>query len=143
VAWDDSDGWYDHAYALPTSASFDSVADQLTGPGICGSGTGPDGLNGKPVNGRCGPGTRIPFVVISPWAKQNYIDHTLIDQSSVVRFIEDNWLDGSRIGGGSFDAKAGSIMGMFDFNRRHDEHRETKLYLDPTSGLPVKTPPSI
>ncbi|MFM0400128.1 phospholipase C [Paraburkholderia aspalathi] len=143
LAWDDSDGWYDHAYALPTSASFDSVADQLTGPGICGSGTGPDGLNGKPVNGRCGPGTRIPFVVISPWAKQNYVDHTPIDQSSVVRFIEDNWLDGNRIGGGSFDAKAGSITGMFDFNRRHDEHRESKLYLDPTSGLPVKTPPSI
>ncbi|MFM0267743.1 phospholipase C [Paraburkholderia sediminicola] len=143
VTWDDSDGWYDHAYALPTSASFDSVADQLTGPGICGSGTGPDGLNGKPVNGRCGPGTRIPFVVISPWAKQNYVDHTPIDQSSVVRFIEDNWLDGNRIGGGSFDAKAGSITGMFDFNRRHDDHRETRLYLDPTSGLPVKTPPSI
>jgi phospholipase C len=109
----------------------------------CGSGTGPDGLNGKPVNGRCGPGTRIPFVVISPWAKQNYVDHTPIDQSSVVRFIEDNWLDGKRIGGGSFDAKAGSITNMFDFNRRHDEHRESKLYLDPTSGLPVKTPPSI
>ncbi len=143
VAWDDSDGWYDHAYAMPTSASFDSVADQLNGPGICGSGAAPDGLNGKPVNGRCGPGTRIPFLLISPWAKQNHVDHTLIDQSSIVRFIEDNWLDGKRIGGGSFDGKAGSIMGMFDFNRRHDDHRDARLYLDPTSGSPVETPPPI
>ncbi|TDN62592.1 alkaline phosphatase family protein [Paraburkholderia sp. BL10I2N1] len=143
VAWDDSDGWYDHAFASPTSASFDPVADQLNAPGICGSGSAPDGLNGKPVNGRCGPGTRIPFVVISPWAKENHVDHTLIDQSSVVRFIEDNWLDGKRIGGGSFDAKAGSIMGMFDFNRRGGDRHDARLFLDPATGLPVDTPPHL
>ncbi|MEM5339358.1 phospholipase C [Paraburkholderia azotifigens] len=141
VAWDDSDGWYDHAYAMPTSASYDSVADQLNGPGICGTGSAFDGVKGKPVNGRCGPGTRIPFIVISPWAKENFVDHTLIDQSSVVRFIEDNWLDGRRIGGGSFDAGAGSIMGMFDFNRRGESHYPRKLFLNPDTGLAVETPP--
>jgi phospholipase C len=141
VAWDDSDGWYDHAYALPTSASYDPVADQLNGNGICGTDAAQDGLNGKPVNGRCGPGTRIPFVVISPWAKENFVDHTLIDQTSVVRFIEDNWLDGQRIGGGSFDANAGSIMGMFDFNRRGEGRYEHKLFLDPQTGLPVDHAP--
>jgi len=142
VAWDDSDGWYDHAYTLPTSSSFDAVADKLNGPGICGTGSAPDGLKGKPVNGRCGPGTRIPFLVISPYAKQNYVDHTLINQASVVRFIEDNWLDGQRLGGGSFDARSGSIMGMFDFNRHgngHDEQR--KLFLDPTTGVALDRPP--
>jgi phospholipase C len=144
VAWDDSDGWYDHAFATPTSASFDSVSDQLNAPGICGTGSAPDGVNGKPVNGRCGPGTRIPFVVISPWARENHVDHTLIDQSSVVRFIEDNWLDGKRIGGGSFDAKAGSIMGMFDFNRRGgDDRHDARLFLNPVTGTPVETPPHI
>ncbi|SEJ44847.1 phospholipase C [Paraburkholderia diazotrophica] len=143
VAWDDSDGWYDHAYAMPTSASYDSVADQLNGAGICGTGSADNGVKGKPVNGRCGPGTRIPFVVISPWAKENFVDHTLIDQSSVARFIEDNWLDGQRIGGGSFDAKAGSIMGMFDFNRRGDGRYQRKLFLDPTTGVQVERPPKI
>jgi phospholipase C len=143
VAWDDSDGWYDHAYAMPTSASYDSVADQLNGAGICGTGSADNGVKGKPVNGRCGPGTRIPFVVISPWAKENFVDHTQIDQSSVVRFIEDNWLDGQRIGGGSFDAKAGSIMGMFDFNRRGEGRYQRKLFLDPTTGLQVERPPKI
>jgi phospholipase C len=141
VAWDDSDGWYDHSYTAPTSASFDPVADQLNGPGICGTGSAQDGLDGKPVNGRCGPGTRIPFVVISPWAKENYVDHTLIDQASVVRFIEDNWLDGQRIGGGSFDASSGSIMGMFDFNRQGFGEDQRKLFLNSSTGEVVAEAP--
>ena len=137
VAWDDSDGWYDHLYATPTSASFSS-ADQLNGNGICGTGTAPAGLNGKPVNGRCGPGTRIPFLVISPYAKKNFVDHTAISQASIVRFIEDNWLGGQRIGGGSFDATAGSINNMFDFS---SAARTTPLFLDPTLGTQVSTAP--
>lgn len=134
VTWDDSDGWYDHAYTKPTHASFDAEADQLNGPGKCGTGTPPAGLDGKPVNGRCGPGTRIPFLVISPWAKANAVSHTQISQASVVRFIEDNWLHGKRLGGGSFDAGAGSIMNMFDF--KHGGKRAA-LFLDPKTGLPI------
>jgi phospholipase C len=90
ITWDDSDGWYDHAYRAPTAASFDPQADQLNGPGKCGTGTPPPGVDGKPVNGRCGPGTRIPFLVVSPWVRANQVDHALISQASVVRFIEDN-----------------------------------------------------
>jgi phospholipase C len=134
VAYDDSDGWYDHAYAAPTSASFDATADQVNGAGVCGTGTAPDGLNGLPVNGRCGPGTRLPFLVISPWAKKNYVSHTRISQASVVRFIEDNWLRSERLGGGAFDASAGNIMDMFDFHHLLDAQ---KLILDPETGLVV------
>ena len=137
VSWDDSDGWYDHVYTAPTSASFSS-ADQLNGNGICGTGTAPAGVNGKPVNGRCGPGTRIPFLVISPYAKKNFVDHTAISQASIVRFIEDNWLGGQRIGGGSFDATTGSINNMFDFS---SAARTTPLFLDPTLGTQVSTAP--
>ena len=133
LAWDDSDGWYDHAAAKATSPSFDAV-DQLDGNAVCGSGTALPGVGGKPVNGRCGPGTRVPFLVISPWAKTNAVSHTLISQASVVRFIEDNWLHGRRIGGGSFDASAGSIMAMFDF--RSGGHAPV-LVLDPRTGNPV------
>jgi phospholipase C len=135
ITYDDSDGWYDHAYATPTSSSYDKSltpsSDQLNGPGTCGTGTQPDGLNGTPVNGRCGPGTRIPFLVISPYAKQNYVSHDRISQASVVRFIEDNWLKGQRLGGGSFDATAGSIEDMFDFQQGD---RNDKLLLDPSTG---------
>ncbi len=135
VTWDDSDGWYDHAFAKTTNPSFDKEADQLDGPGVCGSGTPRAGVDGKPVNGRCGPGTRIPFLVISPWARPNHVGHAEISQASVVRFIEDNWLHGERLGGGSFDATAGSLMGLFDF--AHGGGHVARLYLDPATGLPV------
>jgi phospholipase C len=140
VTWDDSDGWYDHAYANPTNPSFDPQADQLNGPGVCGKGTPQNGVNGKPVNGRCGPGTRIPFLVISPWAKPNYVSHTPVSQASIVRFIEDNWLGGQRLGGGSFDATAGSIMGMFDFSG--SAGAAPKVFLDPAQGTVLSQPPA-
>ncbi len=139
ITWDDSDGWYDHAYAKPGHASFDAQADQLNGPGACGTGTAPAGLDGKPVNGRCGPGTRIPFLVISPWTQANHVDHQLISQASMVHFIEDNWLQGARLGGGSFDAEAGSIAGLFDFTHARPD---SALYLDPATGAELQAPPA-
>ncbi|RFU45089.1 phospholipase C [Paraburkholderia sp. DHOC27] len=140
ITYDDSDGWYDHAYTTPTHASFDSQVDQLNGAGVCGTGTATTGVNGAAVNGRCGPGTRIPFIVISPWANVNYVDHTPIDQTSVVRFIEDNWLGGARLGGGSFDSTSGSIMGMFNFS---GSGNNPVLYLDENLGTQVATPPAL
>jgi len=134
ITFDDSDGWYDHAFAKTTSSSFDYPADQLNGPGVCGTGTQPLGLASKPVNGRCGPGTRLPFFVISPWAKANYVSHTYISQASVVRFIEDNWLHGERLGGGAFDATTGSIMDMFDFSQRRPN---PPLFLSEQTGEPL------
>ncbi|WP_158886252.1 alkaline phosphatase family protein [Rhodanobacter sp. L36] len=149
ITYDDSDGWYDHRYASPTTSSFDATtaegsvtgADQLNGHGQC---TGPNaqpgiGVNGGVVNGRCGPGTRVPFLLISPYARSNYVDDTRVSQSSVVRFIEDNWLGGQRIGQGSNDANAGSIMSMFDFNR--DQFTMVRpIYLDPNLGTRVERP---
>jgi phospholipase C len=83
------------------------------------------------VNGRCGPGTRLPFLVISPYSRPNYIDHTLISQAAIVSFIEDNWLSGARLGGGSFDAQDQSLLGMFDFTGT--AHTKS-LILNPTTG---------
>ena len=134
ITWDDSDGWYDHAFTRPTSASYDPQADQLDGPGRCGSGKPQPGVIGKPVNGRCGPGTRLPFLVISPWAKPNYVSHQRVSLASVVRFVEDNWLHGRRLGGGSFDAKAGSIMDMFNFR---SGGKNPILLVDTTTGEPM------
>jgi len=132
VTYDDSDGWYDHAFATPTNPSF-STADELYGAGLCGTGTPDHGLSGAPVQGRCGPGTRIPFLVLSPWAKRNYVYSGQITQASIVRFIEDNWLNGKRLGGGAFDASAGSIMPMFNFQSGGNS---SVLFLDPATGEP-------
>src|SRR5262249_2518949 len=40
---------------------------------------------------RWGPGTRVPAIIISPFAKKNYIDHTIYDTTSLLRFIERRW----------------------------------------------------
>ncbi|QAU24259.1 phospholipase [Dyella sp. M7H15-1] len=136
IAYDDSDGWYDHQAAPHANASQTSQ-DALNGSGICnGHGTLPGvNSNGQPVQGRCGFGPRLPLLVISPWARHNYVDHTLTDQTSITRFIEDNWLDRQRLGGGSFDAVSGSINGMFDFNLPFPVNR--RLFLNEQTGEPV------
>jgi phospholipase C len=132
IAYDDSDGWYDHV-ASPTVNGSATVQDALNGAGVCGnSTTALPGVNPATLHaqGRCGYGPRLPLVVVSPYAKVNFIDHTMTDQSSIIRFIEDNWLSGTRIGGGSFDAIAGPINNMFDFSAPH----ASKLMLDSTNG---------
>jgi phospholipase C len=125
IIYDDSDGWYDHQMSPIVNPSA-STADTLSGSGKCGNGTPLNGLQG-----RCGYGPRLPFIVVSPFAKRNFVDHSLTDQSSVLRFIEDNWGTGN-IGGGSFDALAGSIDNMFDFGNQGSGAR--RLFLDPNTG---------
>lgn len=136
ILYDDSDGWYDHQMG-PLVNPSSGPADALTGPNACG--TASTALPGNsPANthalGRCGYGPRQPLLVISPWARQNFVDHTVTDQTSVLRFIEDNWLGGHRIGQGSFDTIASPINQMFDFEQ--DRSGET-LILSPNTGEPV------
>jgi phospholipase C len=139
VAYDDSDGWYDHVYSgVHNPSNTAAVAtppgpqDFLTSPGICGN-TADIPLAGE--NGRCGYGPRLPLLVISPWAKQNFVDHTLTDQSSILKFVEDNW-QLPRING-SFDVLAGSLGNLFAFHQ--SKPPAGVLYLDPTTGQPAGT----
>ena len=127
VLYDDSDGWYDHVMGPIVNQSATSD-DALTGPSACGNGA-------AVYQGRCGYGPRLPFLVISPYAKQNYVDHGVTDQSSTLRFIEDNWNLG-RIGDHSTDAIAGSLLPFFDFDDKHA--RADNLFLDPSTGTPVQ-----
>ncbi|MGE5290594.1 MAG: phospholipase C [Micromonosporaceae bacterium] len=129
IGYDDSDGWYDHAMPPILNSSADPSFDALNGTGVCGHGTPLAG-----IQDRCGYGQRLPLLVISPYAKSNFVDGTTTDQTSILRFIEDNWLGGERIGGGSFDALAGSLGNMFSW--RHPDFRP--LFLNPATGEPVK-----
>jgi len=115
------------------SQSNDSKNDALLGStGLCG--VAPAGA----YEDRCGYGPRLPFLVISPLARQNYVSHSLADQSSITRFIEDNWGLG-QLGNQSFDAMAGSILNLFDFRGGDDDRRayDRVLLLDPDSGEPI------
>jgi phospholipase C len=126
ITKDDSGGWYDHQMGPIVNHSSDPKYDFLSGPGMCG--------NAKPgaYQDRCGYGPRLPLQVISPYAKQNFVDHSITDQTSILRFIEDNWGLG-RIGDQSFDAKAGSLDNLFDFSHGRNANR---LFLDPRTGKP-------
>jgi phospholipase C len=137
VTYDDSDGWYDHQ-ASPIVNSSTGVADFLNGTGVCGNQEhilpGIDSYN-EHASARCGHGPRLPLLIISPWAKTNFVDHTQTDQTSIIRFVEDNWLKEERIGQGSFDELAGSIRNMFDFEDEERAKHAERLILNPETGL--------
>jgi phospholipase C len=126
VTYDDSDGWYDHQNSPRVNGSNDPATDQA----VCTStpiklGTYAD---------RCGYGSRLPLIVISPYTRQNYVSHNVTDQSSVTKLIEDNWLHGQSTGNGSYDAVAGSLDargGVLDF--RTWPHY-SPVILDATTG---------
>jgi phospholipase C len=135
IAYDDSDGWYDHQMSPLVNQSTTS-ADMLTGTGACGNGNtalAGIGTSNPHAQGRCGYGPRLPLMVISPWAKINYVDHTITDQTSILRLIEDNWLNSQRIGQGSFDAIANPLDNMFDFTTSNN----TPYILDAFGGFVV------
>ena len=127
IAYDDSDGWYDHVMGPIVNPSTDPIYDNLTGPGKCGV------IKKGNYMDRCGYGPRLPLLIISPWAKANYVDHSITDQTSILRFIEDNWELG-RIGDQSFDEKSGTLTGMLDFKHQRDN---SLLFLDPATGKVV------
>ena len=122
IAADDSDGWYDHVMP-PIVNQSNTTLDFLCGDKTDGPGA------------RCGYGPRLPLLVISPYARENYVSHALTDQTSILRFIEDNWLGGERISETSFDRFAGSLADMFDFATPVMR----RLLLDPATGLPSAT----
>jgi phospholipase C len=162
VSYDDSDGWYDHMTgpvvsqsAFNTGSNNGSVnandsyvplqplsgsttpanAGLIPTSGVCGNAA----LGASTTAPRCGYGPRLPFLVLSPWAKENFVDHTTTDQTSSLAFIEYNWdlgfIDQTPLPvnqGGSFDRISGSILGMFDFQSRPNLRR---LLLDDQTGL--------
>jgi len=166
IAYDDSDGWYDHQMSpivnpsgtkegatASASANISTLAtnsllvlgngDYLNGTGVCNLGMAQAGMttptialqgaNGQAnAQGRCGYGPRLPLLVISPYAKKNYVDHTLTDQSSILRFIEDNWLGSQRITG-SFDSIAGKLNNMLNFKATPSS---ATLILNTSTGQP-------
>jgi acid phosphatase len=62
---------WDHMVIIVTYDEFGGVWDHVA----------------PPAGDRLGPGTRIPALVISPYAKRGYVDHTQYDTASVLRLI--------------------------------------------------------
>ena len=132
ITYDDSDGWYDHVSPESAGAVVNGSHNSRIDQAAC---------EAAPVklghaNGRCGYSQRLPMIVISPWTRENYVSNNLTDTTSVVNFIEDNWLGCERIKN-SFDATSGSLDapgGLLDFSvKPHD----TPVILNPTTGAVV------
>jgi phospholipase C len=66
-----------------------------------------------PVVDRWGPGTRVPAIIISPFAKKGFVDHTQYDTTSILRFIEKRWHLQAL---GTRDLHASDLSNAFDDN---------------------------
>jgi phospholipase C len=91
VTWDEGGGFFDHV-APPASVEADS--------------------SGKPVP----YGTRVPMLAVGPFAKKGAISHVQLEHSSVVRFLEYNFL--GPVGQlGHNDAKVHNLGSLLDATR--------------------------
>jgi len=59
-------------------------------------------------------GIRLPFIAVSPFAKQHYVSHTVGDHTSLLALIEKRFLNGDSIA--ARDAAASTLEDMFDFD---------------------------
>ncbi len=135
ILWDDSDGWYDHLMPPIVNHSNDPLNDYAP---TCGN-HNPHALGLGDANDRCGYGPRLPFMVISPYAKVNYISHTVTDQTSPLRFIEENWhtkgipnVSNQK----SFGTISGSVADMFWFGKNVTSN-PPKVCFSPVNGTVV------
>lgn len=104
ITQDDSDGTYDPVM-LPPEQSY----------------------NGATM---IGPGPRLSFVLVAPYAKRNFVDSTHTDQASLVKFIKYNWgLGDTPMNPYSTEDRSGSLLSMFDFDQPADT-RPILLYCD-------------
>jgi phospholipase C len=140
IAYDDSDGFYDHV--APPILNYDSenvpgpVVDGQQWPGDeCAPPVPATGQTADPHTGRCGLGPRLPLLLLSPWVKTNKVDHTLVDITSILQMIENRFAGGQRIGGGSFDVRAGNLLDGLRFT---DHRSDRRLILDPSTGEPAR-----
>jgi phospholipase C len=85
--YDEGGGFYDHVAAQPAP-----VPDQYTYPIDLEAGDKCDGADQS--SGICSfamTGYRIPLIVISPFAKQNYVSHTVRDTTAWLNLVEERF----------------------------------------------------
>jgi phospholipase C len=83
--YDEGGGYFDHVAPPPTSA-----------------------VDGKPY------GTRLPMLAIGPFAKKNFVSHVVMEHSSIVKFVEWNFLGGQTGQLAGRDAVVANLGSMLD-----------------------------
>ena len=87
LTYDEAGGFYDHVPPQPATPpdSIDYPTDLQT------SSTGSDVCYGNTSDVVCGffkTGYRVPLIVISPFTKKNYVSHTVMDYTAILKLIE-------------------------------------------------------
>lgn len=85
LAWDEGGGYFDHVSPPPTST-----------------------VDNEPY------GTRVPFIAIGRYAKKGFVSHVEMEHSSVVKFLEYNYLGGQTGQLGARDAQVNNIGSLID-----------------------------
>ena len=85
-----------------------------------------------------GYGLRVVALLVSPYAHEAYIDHTQLDFTSILKFIEENW---GLAPLADRDAKASNFLEAFDFNQHPRPARFLPLARE--SVAPVKQAPTM
>jgi len=129
-----SGSWKDTAVFI-TRDENGGMADHVPPAPACE----PDGLSPLDTNGSPLPGAfnttgfRVPFIVVSPYARAHFVSHTVYDHTSILRFIE------ARFGLPALtarDANAATPMDMFDF-------QNPPFMTPPTIAATTTVPPAI
>ena len=85
VTWDEGGGFFDHVSPPPTST-----------------------VDNQPY------GTRIPLLAMGPFARKNFISHVQMEHSSIVKFLEWNWLGHTTGQLGNRDTTVNNIGSLLD-----------------------------
>ncbi len=100
LVYDEHGGWYDHVPPQP-AVRPDNVPPEITVP--------PDQPGAYDMTG-----FRVPCVVISPFAKKNFVSHVVHEHTSLLKFVETKW----NLPAMTYrDANAPNMLEFFDFKR--------------------------
>jgi phospholipase C len=111
VAFDETGGWWDHAAPTELGGPFATLVNGQ--PNLSGCQYPGDGL----PCGEAGLGPRMPVLVVSPLARRGFVDHTLLDTSSLAKWVEWNHRLPALGVWGNRDMSAGSLRGAFIFGK--------------------------
>lgn len=123
--YDEHGGYYDHVPPPPAFAPDDIPPDPKKTGGVPG---GYDRL-----------GFRVPAVIISPYAKANYVSHVVHDHTSILRLIETKW----NLGALTYrDANASNLLDALDFASSPAFAQPPKLVSSAWPPNALQTPPA-
>ena len=115
--YDEHGGYYDHV-PPPAAIKPDNIPPEITSP--------PD-LPGAYDR----YGFRVPAVIVSPYARKNYVSHVVHDHTSILKLIETKW----NLPAMTFrDANASNLLDSLDFKSKPAFLKPPKL---PAPGLPA------